>query len=102
MQLALTMLFRGTQAVLRISINMHSDKSIRLSVEGWLVGPWVEELRQQSEQALAESQRVTLDLEKLLFIDADGAALLRQLADRQVSHLNCSTFISQQLKETTL
>jgi ABC-type transporter Mla MlaB component len=88
--------------VLRISINTNSDKSIRLSVEGWLVGPWVEELRQQSERALAESQTVTLDLEKLLFIDAHGAELLRQLAERQVSRLNCSTFISQQLKETTL
>lgn len=87
--------------MLRISITSNSDKSIRLSVEGSLVGPWVEELRQQSERALAESQRVTLDLEKLLFVDVHGAALLRQLADRQVSHLNCSTFISQQLKETT-
>lgn len=83
-------------------MNTNSDKSIRLSVEGWLVGPWVEELRQQSEQALAESERLTLDLEKLLFVDSDGAALLRQLAKRQVAHLNCSTFISQQLKETIL
>ena len=87
--------------MLRISSNTNSDKSIRLSVEGWLVGPWVEELRQQSERALAESQSVTLDLEKLLFVDAHGAALLRQLAEREVAHLNCSTFISQQLKETT-
>jgi ABC-type transporter Mla MlaB component len=86
--------------VLRISIITNADKSIRLGVEGWLVGPWVEELRQQSERALAESQRVTLDLEKLLFVDVHGAALLRQLADRQVAHLNCSAFISQQLKET--
>jgi ABC-type transporter Mla MlaB component len=96
------MSFRGTQAVLRISINTSSDKSIRLSVEGWLVGAWVEELRQQSERALAESQKVTLDLEKLLFVDPRGAALLRQLAERHVAYLNCSTFISQQLKETTL
>ncbi len=88
--------------MLRISINTNSDKSIRLSLEGWLVGPWVEELRQESERALAESDNVTLDLEKLLFVDSHGAALLRQLAERQVSHLNCSTFISQQLKEITL
>jgi len=96
------MSFRGTQAVLRISIDTNSDKSIRLSIEGWLVGPWVDELREQSERALAESQEVTLDLEKLLFVDSHGAELLRQLAERQVVHLNCSTFISQQLKEITL
>lgn len=88
--------------MLRISIHTNSDKSIRLSVEGWLVGPWVEELRQQSERALAESQGVTLDLGKLLFVDSHGAELLRQLAERHVVHLNCSTFISQQLKEITL
>jgi hypothetical protein len=49
---------------------------------------------------LAESQRVALDLEKLLFVDPPGAALLKELAERQVEHLNCSTFISRQLEET--
>ena len=88
--------------MLRISIHTNLDGSIRLGVEGWLVGPWVDELRQQSERALAESQQVTLDLEKLLFVDSHGAGLLRQLAERQVVHLNCSTFIRQQLKEITL
>jgi ABC-type transporter Mla MlaB component len=88
--------------VLRISIHTDSDKSIRLGIEGWLVGPWVEELRQQSERALLEAGKVTLDLEKLLFVDSPGAALLRELAARHVVHVNCSTFISQQLKETTL
>ena len=88
--------------MLRISIHTNSDKSIRLSVEGWLVGPWVEELRQQSERALAESPEVTLDLEKLLFVDSHGVELLRQLAERHVVHMNCSTFIRQQLKEITL
>ena len=87
--------------MLRISIQKNSDKSIRLSVEGRLVGPWVEELRQQSERALAESQKVAIDLEKLLFVDSQGVSLLRQLAERKVAHLNCSTFIRQQLKETT-
>ncbi|HST11122.1 MAG TPA: STAS domain-containing protein [Terriglobales bacterium] len=88
--------------MLRISIKSNSDKDIRLSVEGRLVGPWVEELRRQSEQGLSDGQKVTLDLEKLLFVDAAGAALLRELATRQVMHENCSTFISQQLKETTV
>ena len=88
--------------MLRISIHTNLDGSIRLSVEGWLVGPWVDELRQQCERALVESQQVTLDLEKLLFVDSHGAGLLRQLAERQVVHLNCSTFIRQQLKEITL
>jgi ABC-type transporter Mla MlaB component len=100
--LALVMLFRGTQAVLRISQIKDSDESIRLKLEGRLVGPWVEELRNQSERALSEVEDVTLDLEKLLFVDSSGAALLRELASRQVANVNCSTFISQQLKEATV
>ena len=79
-----------------------AKESIRLTVEGWLVGPWVEELRQQSERALSEAATVTLDLEKLWFADPLGAALLRELTSRKVAAVNCSSFITQQLKETTL
>lgn len=88
--------------MLRISIINESEDRIRLNVEGWLVGPWVEELRQQSVQALSQAKEVTLDLEKLWFMDAPGTALLRDLAQQEVAYLNCSTFISQQLRETNL
>jgi ABC-type transporter Mla MlaB component len=88
--------------VLRISIVDDSERSVRLVLEGRLVGPWVTELRKQSEQALSEAKKVTLDLEKVWFVDASGTALLRELADREVEQANCSVFISQQLRETTL
>jgi ABC-type transporter Mla MlaB component len=88
--------------VLRISIIEDSGESIRLALEGWLVGPWVDEVRRQTEQALAASKVVTLDLEKVRFVDASGTALLRELAIRKVEHVNCSAFLSQQLKETTI
>lgn len=88
--------------MLRISVVKRSDEGIQLQVEGWLVGPWVEELRKQSEQALSDSNALSLDLEKLWFVDSQGVGLLRDLARRDVTHLNCSTFISQQLKETTV
>lgn len=84
--------------MLRISIENGSDEGIRLRVEGRLVGPWVQELRQQSEQALLKSKNVTLDLEKLLFVDGAGVALLQELAERAVAHVNCSIFISEQLR----
>jgi ABC-type transporter Mla MlaB component len=92
----------GTATVLRISIIDESDESTRLAVEGWLTGPWVEELRLQSERFLSHGNGFTLDLEKLWFVDSKGAALLRELAARRVEHVNCSAFISEQLKETTL
>jgi ABC-type transporter Mla MlaB component len=76
--------------VLRISIIDDSADSVRLTLEGWLVGPWVDELRKQSEQALSEKKAVTLDLEKVWFVDPSGTALLRELASRQVERVNCS------------
>ena len=85
--------------MLRISVIRDSQKGTRFKVEGWLVGPWVEELRRLSDQALADSGTLSLDLEKLWYADLNGASLLRDLARRNVTHLNCSPFILQQLKE---
>jgi ABC-type transporter Mla MlaB component len=85
--------------VLRISVISHSDKAIQLQLEGKLIGPWVEELRRLSDEALSQDKTVSLDLEKVWFIDWHGIELLRNLAERQVPHLNCSQFITQQLKE---
>lgn len=86
--------------MLRISVIHDSDEAIQLGVEGWLVGAWVEELRQESNHALANAKRVTIDLSKVWFVDPMGVALLRDLATKNVAHLNCSSFISQQLEET--
>ena len=87
--------------MLRISVITDSDQNTQLQIEGWLVGPWVEELRRLSSQALSESKGLTLDLEKLLFVDSEGVALLRELSAKNVNQLNCSPFIQQQLKEAT-
>jgi ABC-type transporter Mla MlaB component len=85
--------------VLKISIVSESDQTIRFQLEGKLVGPWVEELRKLSDQALSQEKAVSLDLERVWFVDSRGVELLRDLAHRQVSQLNCSQFVSQQLKE---
>ena len=79
-----------------------SEYRVRLALEGWLVGPWVDELRRESEQQLSEEKALELDLSKVLFVDPTGVALLRELAGRQVEYVNCSTFLSQQLKEATV
>ena len=85
--------------MLKISIISDSDQAIELQLEGKLVGPWVEELRKLSDEALSLQKNVSLDLEKVWFVDLRGVSLLRDLAKRQVSELNCSQFVSQQLKE---
>jgi ABC-type transporter Mla MlaB component len=88
--------------VLRISVVKEFGDSTQLQLEGWLVGPWVDELRKQGEQALSECKPVSLDLGKLWFVDPVGVALLRELSRRGVTCLNCSNFVGAQLKETNL
>ena len=87
--------------MLKISIINDSEQAIEFQLEGKLVGPWVEELRKLSDQALSLQKNVSLDLERVWFVDPHGVTLLRDLAKRQVSELNCSQFVSQQLKEAT-
>jgi ABC-type transporter Mla MlaB component len=87
--------------VLRISIISDSDQAIQFQLEDKLVGPWVEELQRLSDEALSHHKAVSLDLEKVWFVDPRGVTLLRDLAKRQVSELNCSQFVSQQLKEAS-
>ena len=87
--------------MLKISVTSESSEAISFQLEGKLVGPWVEELRRLSNTALAKSEAVSLDLEKVWFVDSQGIALLRDLAKKKVAQLNCSQFISQQLEERT-
>jgi len=87
--------------VLRISIISDSNLEIHLQLAGKLVGPWVEELRRLGNEALSQKKTVVLDLEQVSFVDPQGIALLHEFADRSVSHMNCSQFLVQQLKEAS-
>lgn len=84
--------------MLKISVTNGLDKSIEFQLEGKLVGPWVDELRRLSDAALSEKKNISLDLKKVWFVDPQGVVLLRDLAKKNVSQLNCSQFISEQLK----
>ncbi|HZS06551.1 MAG TPA: hypothetical protein VFD58_17070 [Blastocatellia bacterium] len=84
--------------MLRISVDNLSDEAATLRLEGRVVGPLVEEARASSEQHLAAGCRLTLDLAEVTFADREGIALLRELMQRQVSFINCSPFMAEQLK----
>lgn len=87
--------------MLKISIINDSDQAIGYHLEGRLVGPWVDELRRLGDEAFAQKKTLTLDLEGVRFADHNGVALLQKLSQRQVSQLNCSQFLIQQMKELT-
>ena len=69
-----------------------------LSLEGRLIGPWVEELRLTCLGELGAGTDLTLDLAGVAFLDRAGIELLRTLADRHTRLCNCSPFVAEQLK----
>jgi ABC-type transporter Mla MlaB component len=85
--------------MLRISVASDSSQAIQFQLEGNLAGPWVEELRSLTDDALSQKKAVSLDLRGVRFVDTKGVALLRELSGRRVSHVNCSQFVIQQMKE---
>lgn len=85
--------------MLKISVISDSDQAVRFHLEGKLIGPWVEELQRLSDEALFQQKTVSLDLGRVWFVDSRGVTLLRDLAQKHVSQINCSQFVSQQLKE---
>jgi anti-anti-sigma regulatory factor len=69
-----------------------------LKVEGRVIGPWVEELREACESALAHGAGLTVDLAGVWFVDREGLALLQWRRERDVGLRHCSTFVDEQLK----
>jgi ABC-type transporter Mla MlaB component len=69
-----------------------------LKLEGRLIGPWVEQLRESCENLIAQEKRVQLDFTDVTFADRRGVALLMDLQNRGVKLLNCSPFLAEELK----
>jgi anti-anti-sigma regulatory factor len=69
-----------------------------LSLEGRVIGPWVDELRQSCERILATGVTLTLDLSEVAFVERNGVRLLKDLIDSGVALVNCPAFVTEQLK----
>jgi len=85
--------------MLRIVEEDATDNSIRLRLDGSLVGQWVGLLRASCEQALQQQGVLTLDLAGVSFADHEGVQLLQQLEQRQATLINGSPFLREQLKQ---
>lgn len=68
-----------------------------LRLEGRLIGPWVEELARACA-APGEATGLTLDLERVAFVDRRAAGLLQGLRERGVRLRGCSPFLREQLR----
>jgi ABC-type transporter Mla MlaB component len=83
----------------KISEKGLSDEAIVLHIEGQMMSQGVVEVKKICEQYLASGCELTLDLAEVMFVDRSGVALLQELMRRQVTLVNCSLFLAEQLKE---
>lgn len=84
--------------MLKISQGNKANQILTLQLEGRLVGPWVDELRQLCEPFLADETKLALDLGEVSFADENGVMLLTSLSRRGVKLLRPTPFVTEQLK----
>jgi anti-anti-sigma regulatory factor len=86
--------------MLRISELVADERGLTLLIEGHVAGAWANELRRVCEEQLPADgrRRLTLDLTGVAFLDHDGVALFRDLARVDVSFVNATPFIAEQLR----
>ena len=85
--------------MLKITRVVLSKKEIILQLDGRVTGQWVELLRETAESVLNEGNRLSVDLKNISFIDCEGIALIRNLIQRGVRHLNPPLFVAEQIKK---
>lgn len=84
--------------MLKISLAGADESTTTLRLEGRIIGPWVDELRQIGELALSEGRGLKLDLADVSFVDEGGLATLTSFKSRGAIVANCSPFVEEQLK----
>ena len=84
--------------MLKISELKTAAGAVTLRLEGRVVGLWVAELQRSCRCALAQGRRLTLDLGEVSFIERAALAFFRELRRQQVTMINCSAFLNEQLR----
>jgi anti-anti-sigma regulatory factor len=74
----------------------HWAQTIKL--EGKLLGPWIDEVSKVCAAGTDPSSRINLDLSALIFVDAAGERLLRDLIARGIEVVACSGYVAELLR----
>jgi len=85
--------------MLKISTSVADGGVVTLRLDGRLTGQWVKLLQGTCEARLGKGARVVIDLTNVSFVDREGLAVLRGLADRNVEILNALPFIAEQIRK---
>ena len=87
--------------MLKISEGKAVKQTTTFRLEGRVVGPWVDELKQVCEP-FVKNGHLALDLTDVTFVDESGGALLVSLRSRGAKLLNAMPFVEEQLKSLTI
>ena len=84
--------------MLRIIRIIENNSIETLKLEGKLLRPWVDEVREAYDLSRANSTRTHLDLSALSFVDDAGAELLLDLIRDGLEIVACSSYVAQMLQ----
>jgi anti-anti-sigma regulatory factor len=72
--------------------------TVKLKLEGTLVGEWVLLLEEKILECLENNKKVLLDFSELRFVDEHGMEMLRRMPPEKIAITNCPRFIEELLK----
>jgi hypothetical protein len=87
--------------MLRLTRIADADQTPTIKLEGKLLEPWVDEVRNACAAGTDLTNRIGLDLSALTFVDAAGERLLRDLIGRGNDVVACSGFVAELLRSST-
>lgn len=87
--------------MLRITVGELNERGAVIRLEGRVIGRWVAEVQKACDRQISQGRRVTLDMEGVRFVDANGVVLLCSLIEQGVELMNCSKFVSKQVERAT-
>ena len=84
--------------MLRIDKVYENLLTVKLKLEGTLVGEWVSLLEEKILECLENNKKVLLDFSELRFVDEHGMEMLRRMPPEKIAITNCPRFIEELLK----
>lgn len=85
--------------MLKITWVTRKNRSQTLRLEGKLLEPWVETVRNSCAEQVARSRKFRLDLSGVSFVDSAGVELLRDLIRQGAEIVACSSFVAELLEQ---
>ena len=86
--------------MLRLTQIAGTHRTLTIKLEGKLLEPWVDEVSKVCTAGTDPSSRINLDLSALIFVDAAGERLLRDLIARGIEVVACSSYVAELLRSS--